>query len=165
MFFCCLSCVRLLPRFVFSESLPGRFARFLPNSSLGSGFESLCAENFLHKLLGMLNASLRLVLWGHAPHALALPSAIAQKSNASETHILWAFSSNRKNFPRNVAQSCCATCRALCALCSSRARWCRCGLERASWCKNTGFFYHAVVMPMQCSRSPRARTTSPLTHG
>src|SRR5215471_13851633 len=26
------------------------------------------------------------------------------------------------------------------------------------------FFYHAVVIPMQCSRSPRARTTSPLTH-
>src|SRR5262245_10991127 len=27
------------------------------------------------------------------------------------------------------------------------------------------FFYHAVVIPMQCSRSPRARTNSPLTHG
>src|SRR5262245_7208940 len=118
----------------------GRFARFEPNQAVGSAFAGLCAENFLHKLLGMLNASLRPVLWWHAPHAPASPSAIAQKPNASETHILWAFSSYRKNFARNVAQSCCATCRALCALSSSRARWCRRGLERASWRKNTGFF-------------------------
>src|SRR5262245_8252813 len=26
------------------------------------------------------------------------------------------------------------------------------------------FVHHAVVIPIQCSRSPRARTTSPLTH-
>src|SRR5215475_7251690 len=74
-------------RWFFANHFAGRFARFVPNSAVGSTFAGLCAENFLHKLLGMINASLRPVLWSHAPHALASLSAIAQKSNAPKTHI------------------------------------------------------------------------------
>src|SRR5262249_25125220 len=74
-------------RWFFANHFAGRFARFVPNSAVGSTFVGLCAENFLHKLLGMLNASLRPVLWSHAPHALASLSAIAQKTNAPKTHI------------------------------------------------------------------------------
>src|SRR5499433_2141580 len=66
-------------RWFFANHFAGRFARFLTNSAVGSTFAGLCAENFLHKLLGMLNASLWPILWSHAPHALASLSAIAKK--------------------------------------------------------------------------------------
>src|SRR5262249_28410721 len=127
-------------RWFSANHFAGRFARFLPNPAVGSTFAGLCAENFLHKLIGMLNASLRPVWWSHAPHALAFLSAIVKKSNASETHILSAFPGNRKNVARGVAQSCCAPCGALYARFSSRTRRGRYRLERASSCKNTGFF-------------------------
>src|SRR5215467_4642727 len=107
--FCRLTCARLLRRFVFSESLPGRFARFLPNSVLGSGFLGLCAENFLHNLLGMLNASLRRFGEGTRVTRSAHALQSRKKSDAPESHTLWAFSSIRKNLVRGVAQSCCAT--------------------------------------------------------
>ena len=165
MIFCCLSCVRLLPRFVFSESLPGRFARFLPNSALGSGFESLCAENFLHKLFGMLNAWLRPLWWSHARHALSVLSAIAQKVKRIEKlYFMGIFERSEKSRARRCAIVLCNMSRVLRALLrshavvSAQARTCL--MLQKHW-----FFYHAVVIPMQCSRSPRARTTSPLTHG
>lgn len=165
MIFCCLSCVRLLRRFGFSESLPGRFARFLPNSALGSGFEGLCAENFLHKLLGMLNASLRLVWWTHARHALSALAAIAEKvKRIGKPYFMGIFEHSEKSRAWRCAIVLRNVSRVLCALLRSRdmlpARARRCLMLQKHW-----FFYHAVVIPMQCSRSPRARTTSPLTHG
>jgi hypothetical protein len=73
------------------------------------------------------------------------------------------FEHSEKFFARRCAIMLCSMSRSLRALLESH--------EMVPTRAQTGlmlqkhwFFYHAVVMPMQCSRSPRARTTSPLTH-
>jgi len=88
-----------------------------------------------------------------------------KKSNTPKSYILWAFSSARKNLrTRRCAIVLCNMSRVLRVLLRSHdmlpAQARTCLMLQKHW-----FFYHAVVIPMQCSRSPRARTTSPLTHG
>src|SRR5262249_22772739 len=147
MIFCCLTCARLLPRFVFSESLPGRFARFLPNSALGSGFSGLCAENFLHKLLGMLNASLRPVWCRHARHALSAHAAIAQKVKRIGKPYFTCISEHSEKSPaRRCAIVLCNMSRVLRTLLRSHAmlpaQVRTCLMLQKHW-----FFYRAVVIP------------------
>jgi hypothetical protein len=47
---------------VLANHLAGRFARFVPHRALASSFADPLTEDFLHKLLGMLNAW----LWGRS---------------------------------------------------------------------------------------------------
>jgi hypothetical protein len=141
---------------LFSESLAGRFARFEPDRVLASRFTGPSTEDFLHKSLGMLNVPLRGFLQAHACRAFALPAAIVRKAEDRENPCAIGISTRLKKYRAH----CCAVapCTLSCALSalfetqdvvSLRTRWCF--IVQKRW-----FFYRAVVMPMQCARSPRA---------
>jgi len=141
---------------LFSESLAGRFARFEPDRVLASRFIGPSTEDFLHKSLGMINARLRGLLQAHACCAFALLAAIAGKTEQRENPCAIGTSARPKKY--RVHRCAVAPCALSCVLpalfetqdvVSLRARWCF--IVQKRW-----FFYRAVVMPMQCARSPRA---------
>jgi hypothetical protein len=87
---------------------------------------------------------------------LPCPLQSSKKQNSAKTLAPSAFLRDRKNIARIVCAG--APCTLSCALPalfetqdveSLRARWCF--IVQKRW-----FFYRAVVMPMQCARSPRA---------
>lgn len=123
---------------------------------LASRFTGPSTEDFLHKSFGMLNAPLRGRLQAHACCASALLAAIVRKAEHRESPCAIGISTRLKKYRAH----CCAVapCTLPCALAalfetqdvvSLRARWCF--IVQKRW-----FFYRAVVMPMQCARSPRA---------
>ena len=143
----------------------GRFARFLPNSAVGSAFAGLCAENFLHKLLGMLNASLRSgFVIARASRARRTLCNRANIERIGKPYVMGVFERSEKFFARRCAVMLCSMSRSLRTLLESHAMV-PTRAQTGLMLQKHWFFYHAVVIPMQCSRSPRARTTSPLTHG
>ena len=163
--FCCLSSMRCPLWLVFSESLCGPIRSIPANSAVGSAFAGLCAENFLHKLLGMLNASLRSgFVIARASRARRTLCNRANIERIGKPYVMGVFEHSEKFFARRCAVMLCSMSRVLRtllrphAVLPAQARTCL--MLQKHW-----FFYHAVVIPMQCSRSPRARTTSPLTHG
>jgi hypothetical protein len=112
----------------------------VPDPTAWSAFASLLTEIFLHKPLGMLNASLPRFLRPHAPGARAAFPAIAKKPNASKTRMSSTFSRNRENsraalLDRAAQRGAIVTPRR-----SRRKMWCRFARERDPSCKNTGFF-------------------------
>jgi hypothetical protein len=141
---------------LFSESLAGRFARFEPDRVLASRFTGPSAEDFLHKSLGMLNAWLRGVLQARAGRAVALPAAILEKTEQRKNPCAIGISARSKKY--RAHRCAVAPCTLSCVLparfetqdvVSLHARWRF--IVQKRW-----FFYRAVVMPMQCARSPRA---------
>jgi hypothetical protein len=104
----------------------------------------------------MLNARLRGLLQAHACCAFTLLAAIAGKTEQHENPCAIGISARSKKY--RVHRCAVVPCTLLCALpvlfetqdvVSLRARWCF--IVQKRW-----FFYRAVVMPMQCARSPRA---------
>jgi hypothetical protein len=116
----------------------------------------LLTEIFLHKLLGMLNAWLRGLLQAHAFRALASLAAIAQKSEHHENpYTIDVSDKSEKDCTRRCAMARRAVSSAPLALRKTQDLV----LMRASprfTVQKHWFFYRAVVIPMQCSRSPRA---------
>src|SRR5262249_19325813 len=143
----------------------GLFVRLLQNSWFGSSFAGLCAKNFVHKLLGMLNASLRSgFVIARASRARRTLCNRANIERIGKPYVMGVFEHSEKFFARRCAIMLCSMSRSLRALLESH-EMVPTRAQTPLMLQKHWFFYHAVVMPMQCSRSPRARTTSPLTHG
>jgi hypothetical protein len=104
----------------------------------------------------MLNAWLRGFLQAHACCAFALLAAIVGKIEPRKNPCAIGVSARSKKYRTH--------CRAIAPCTLSRAAPARLETQdvvsmRARWCfivQKHWFFYRAVVIPMQCSRSPRA---------
>jgi len=104
----------------------------------------------------MLNTRLRGLLQAHACCAFALLAAIAGKTEQRENPCAIGISTRSKKY--RAHRCALVPCTLSCAppalfetqdVVSLRARW-------RFFAQKRWFFYRAVVMPMQCARSPRA---------
>jgi hypothetical protein len=97
-------------------------------------------RNFLHKPLGMLNASSRRLFPSRAQHASASRAASQKNRDASKTLIFSMHSMSRKMFLRRVARSRRGTRGVRRPRWPERNMWCRCACEHIRPTENTGFF-------------------------
>ena len=136
--------------------LSTRFARFATDSISKVALASLLTEFFLHKSLVMRE---RAVARDFASARASRPRGTAcalEKLGVSKSYILSAFFKRREKVRGAFARRQCATLRTRCPRSLKRNIWYRpeapklCNVQKY-WC-----FYRAVVIRMQCSRSPRA---------